>query len=561
MQGKFHLDGQLSGNLKGRLLPRRRLELAGKTAIAGGHLQWEGEGKSVSTALRTAELSLSWKKEALDGELHLVLSGYGRVRGTFQVPLPARLPTAVQKNGPVKIDLAADVAEKGLLSAAFPALVRETQGHLTLGLHVAGTWLQPETSGHLSLNDGAAFLPLAGIHLKKIGVQGHFDGQRIEIDSFQAESGSGKLQGSATVTLRRWRLASYRGSVKGDKFQAIDLPEMRVEISPDLKIEGTAEKLKVRGTIRVPHLLVTGFQTRAPVQTSPDVVIVGKTASQKKPLPMAVDLQVHIILGDHVLVKAMGADARLTGEVTVNAAGASNVTAQGEIKVAQGTFSSYGVSLNITRGQVLFSGGPVSRPTLDILATRTIQAATSGTPASSTASQLSSGGAQAVPVGAQSVPFGPITSGSQVTVGVHVTGTPANPTVSLYSQPAMSDTDILAYIVLGHPFGAESGQANLLMLAAGGLLSQGQSAVLQDKIKNTLGLSTLSIDSGGGNIQQSMVTLGKYLTPQLYISFSQSLLSQTREVRLRYDFFKNWQIESETGQESGVDLYYKIEFK
>jgi len=58
-----------------------------------------------------------------------------------------------------------------------------------------------------------------------------------------------------------------------------------------------------------------------------------------------------------------------------------------------------------------------------------------------------------------------------------------------------------------------------------------------------------------------MFTVGKYLTPQLYISYGKSLFTGSNLVRLRYDIFKQWQIETQTGSESGADLYYKLEFK
>ena len=57
-----------------------------------------------------------------------------------------------------------------------------------------------------------------------------------------------------------------------------------------------------------------------------------------------------------------------------------------------------------------------------------------------------------------------------------------------------------------------------------------------------------------------MLTVGKYLTPQLYFSYGRSLFTGGNLFRLRYDLFKQWQIETQTGSESGVDLYYKIEF-
>jgi len=41
-----------------------------------------------------------------------------------------------------------------------------------------------------------------------------------------------------------------------------------------------------------------------------------------------------------------------------------------------------------------------------------------------------------------------------------------------------------------------------------------------------------------------------------------TLFTGSNLFRLRYDIFKNWQIETQTGGgESGADLYYKLEFK
>jgi len=150
----------------------------------------------------------------------------------------------------------------------------------------------------------------------------------------------------------------------------------------------------------------------------------------------------------------------------------------------------------------------------------------------------------------------------------------------------MPDSDILAYIVLGRPLGSSGQQTGLLTQAAGVLLSSSQSQALMDQIRNRLGLSTLEVKSGVGTtsspmgykplavtppgtapatqtpgITQTMMTVGKYLTPELYISYGRSLFTGTNLFLLRYDIFKKWQIETQTGAESGADLYYKIEFK
>jgi len=146
--------------------------------------------------------------------------------------------------------------------------------------------------------------------------------------------------------------------------------------------------------------------------------------------------------------------------------------------------------------------------------------------------------------------------------------------------------DILAYIVLGHPLGSSSEQASLMAVAAGALLTSQQSETIQRQIKSRLGLDTFEISAdvakqdgymggykrvnvtptgtGGINsaasVSETMLVVGKYLTPKLYISYGRSLFSGGNLFFMRYDVSKSWQVETQTGKESGVDIYYKFEF-
>jgi translocation and assembly module TamB len=149
----------------------------------------------------------------------------------------------------------------------------------------------------------------------------------------------------------------------------------------------------------------------------------------------------------------------------------------------------------------------------------------------------------------------------EVRAGVRGTGTVQKPVVKLYSSPVMSDTDVLAYVVLGRPIGQDGAQFDLLMVAAGALLSKGESAVLQDRLQRRLGLDVIEIQAGSGDVTASMVTVGKYLSPKLYISLGHALFTGTNEFRMRYSISKSWEVESNFGEQSGADLFYKIEFK
>jgi len=84
--------------------------------------------------------------------------------------------------------------------------------------------------------------------------------------------------------------------------------------------------------------------------------------------------------------------------------------------------------------------------------------------------------------------------------------------------------------------------------------------MLQEQIKRQLGIDVIELE-GSGDVAGSMVTVGKYLSPKLYLSFGQALFNNASEARLRYSITPSWELESKTaGEKSGVDLYYNIEF-
>jgi translocation and assembly module TamB len=513
--------GSLSGALTAELYPDSTFAVTGATTGNAVTLSWKQKQGEVSMALRNADLSWRWQKNTLDLDLALTLVDHGEIKGNLALPLPAAFPVTFAPAGPLRGEVKGRFKERGLLTALLPGVLRESHGDLDLDLRIDGSWQQPELAGKLQLNGAGAYLPVAGITLHDLSVQADFANDQIRIPVFKVSSGHGELTGEGELRLQQWQIAEYNGTVKGERFVTVNLPELRLLTSPDLTISGTMQTVKVRGEIKLPELLVRGRQTQAPLRQHADVLIVDAPLADTGETPLALDLEVKLILGERVLVKFGGIDARLSGAVLVTARGNEEMNGRGEIRVVEGAYAAYGMKLGISRGTLLFAGGPVEQPTLDILALR---------------------------------------KSGEVKAGVRVGGTPRSPTVKLYSEPAMPDTDILSYIVLGRPMGTDAGQADLLMVAAGALLAKGESTVLQDRLRRRVGLDVLDIQSGDGDLTTSVITVGKYLNPKLYVSLGHSLFTGANVVGLRYSISERWQTESTVGEESGVDLFYKIEF-
>jgi translocation and assembly module TamB len=360
--------------------------------------------------------------------------------------------------------------------------------------------------------------------------------QTVHITSFRVRSGPGSIEGTGTVWLKDRGIDRFKTSFTGEKFQAVRLPEMELLASPRLAFEGSTKKVQIRGSITIPELLIRGSSTGAVARPSKDVVRVGESRAKGGDHSFPLDAQVRVILGDRAFIKAEGVDARLEGDVLLMAEVLDAIKAKGEIRLRDGTYSTSGVRLAITRGRVIFHGGPADQPKLDVLALRTIE--------------------ERPDQAGQS-----LGRFKEVKAGVIVTGTPLAPLVRLYSEPSMPDADILSYIVFGKPMSSDEAKSSLLASAAEALLSGGGSESTLSQLKRQFGPDTVDMKSGKtGSTTQSIVTVWKYLQPKLYVSYGRSLFSEDYYVTLRYTLSRKWEVESKAGAQTGANIYYRIEF-
>ncbi len=531
------MTGTVSCTAAGRLLPGLRVDASGELRLSQGAFSLQDKKGIVTAQAEKAQLRWTLREKTLSGDLDLLLTNHGSLKAEFRLPVEARLPVVLDAEGPVQLAARADMREKGLLSSLFPGLIQESRGRLALNGSADGTWSAPKIHGTLRVDQAGAYLPSTGIQLSDVTMDAQFEDQTVRITSFGARSGPGQLEGTGTVWLKDRGIDRIDLTLSGERFQVVRLPEMEMLANPSLTIKGAPKNLQVRGSITIPELLIRGGETKAVARPSKDVVKVDGSRAPKGDRAFPVDAEVRVILGDRAFIKAEGLDARLEGDVLLTAASLDAIKAKGEIRLKDGMYTTRGARLNITRGRIVFDGGPAGQPTLDVLALRTIEERTDR--AGQTLGKF-----------------------REVKAGVIVTGTPLAPLVRLYSEPSMPDADILSYIVLGQPAsGGDASTSALLAATAEALLSGGGSESTLSQLKRQFGPDTVDMKSKtAGGTTQSIVTVGKYLQPKLYVSYGRSLFSDEYYVTLRYTLSKSWEVESKAGTQTGANLYYRIEF-
>jgi translocation and assembly module TamB len=301
---------------------------------------------------------------------------------------------------------------------------------------------------------------------------------------------------------------------------------MRVIVSPALEVVYTGELARVTGELLVSEAEVVLDDEQEPgvVLPSEDVVFVDRApeheAERVEERPLPVSAHVRVILGNEVRLTGPGVEARLGGSLLVLQEPGATARAVGEIRIVEGSYAAYGQRLQIESGRLYFAGGPVDNPAIDLRAYRL--------------------------------------AGDGVRAGIEVGGTLERPEVALWSDPDLPETDQLSYVMLGRRFDdASRSDGDLLTKAATGLGLKG-GRLLGERVASTLGLEEVTVEAEDGYEDASLV-LGKYLSPELYVSYGIGLFEPVNVFRIRYLVSDHWTLQAETGDGTSGDVVYTVE--
>jgi translocation and assembly module TamB len=193
----------------------------------------------------------------------------------------------------------------------------------------------------------------------------------------------------------------------------------------------------------------------------------------------------------------------------------------------EGTYKAYGQDLTIRQGRLLFAGSPLDNPRLNIVAVREIEPE----------------------------------EGDTVIAGLNISGSAQNPQLTVFSEPAMGQSDALAYLVTGKPLsevGQGEGEGDMLQSAARSL-GAAAGGLLAKNIGKRLGVDELSVKDDEA-IGGAALTVGQYLSPRLYLSYGIGLFEPGEVITLRYKLSRSLALEALNGPEdSRAGLEYRKE--
>ncbi len=489
----------------------------GKLHAARGDVETEGGALNVekhpALVFKASTLRISDEDSGTQAQLHMPLDNGGiEVDATLA---PAMADGARALSGHVGVDVG-DLTPLRLLSPQVESVSGQVHGDFKLG----GTATQPLAEGVLQLADGRVRLGAPGIEVTalKAMLKGSSASPVISLEA-SGESGGGALALTGSINPRDAQ-QRLQFKLSGHDFQVMNTTQVRVWASPDLQFTAGDDHAELHGEVQVPRAEIRPKSLTQGVGPSRDQIILGPEEQLPAASVFKVISQVRIALGESVSFEGYGLKALLRGAIDTSDEPGRPTQARGEITLAEGRYKAYGQDLTIENGRLLFDGGLITQPAVEVRAVRN--------------------------------------NTSEITVGVLVRGTLAAPQLTLFSSPDMPPEQQLSWLILGHgaeeqPNASERGSLSSAALSLG--MSGG--SYLTQKIGGTLGLDEVSVSSKPGQTSdQAQFTLGKYLSPRLYISYGVGLFQPGHTFRLLYDISKHFKLSTETGVESGGDILY-----
>ncbi len=247
-------------------------------------------------------------------------------------------------------------------------------------------------------------------------------------------------------------------------------------------------------------------------------------AHRQKEIKEGASIDVSIDLGNAVKLEAMGLKAQVAGGIKIlKKAEDDEIRSSGKISLIGGKADLYGHRFMVSYADSLFDGN-IANPKI-------------------------SAEVVADPSGIE----------DDVVAGVRISGRATEPEITLFSRPAMSQNEILSYLLYGHGLeknsnDPESSSAQLLTA-----LGLGTTSGLMNSVAGALGMGSVQFGSSGSG-DQTQIGVQTYLTNNIMISYGYGVFTSVGEFRLRYELMRRLYAEFVSSLDQAVDLVYSFEF-
>ncbi|MGF1605072.1 MAG: translocation/assembly module TamB domain-containing protein [Rhodothalassiaceae bacterium] len=506
----------------------------GRLAIQARDLRPFTGGADLEPAVLNLEGQLDDGRLRLSGRLDDPFGAQARIQAALPMRVNAQSLSPIIPEG---AQLAASAAWQGEIEGLMILLAlpdQEARGLLDLDLRLEGPLQTPALSGTLDFDDGYYENDAIGFVADAVHLAADVNDQRLTITEFTATDGEdGAMEADGHVEWMARGLGSTGLLLTLDEMVLVRRPDIRGAASADLSLIGDGDGLALAGRVDLDRANVQLIDPTTRSIPTLDVVEIHGDMPVSEPDQSAEDggiavppirLDVTIDIPNQLFVRGRGLESEWQGDISVTGT-AEQPVLRGSVSVLTGQFDFAGDRFDLARGEVVLDGGREIDPRLDVRAQTEVE-----------------------------------TSGTDYTAILEVTGRTSEPEITLSSEPALPEDEILALILFGTNVSELGpGEALELALTLNTLRSGGEG--LQGRARRTLGLDRLSL---GEDTQEDTnlptITGGKYLTNNIYLELTTATATGDTSAQLEVELTDNLSLVSRLGLQTDNNLGVRWSF-
>lgn len=399
------------------------------------------------------------------------------------------------------------------------------EGTLSADFKIKGALKSPNIRGTLNLRNGLYENLEYGAYINDIQADIDANGQSVTISEFRAQSHKeGSIRGAGTIDLAKNNMSV---DVSGSSFKLLDSELIRADIREfALKLSGEFDNLMCSGNV-----LFEKGKLDIGTNLAPEIKLIkdcddqkiATDAQQKQDLPSFVTLDIKVGSQPLFEVKGRGLDSVWGGELTVKGNALKPILA-GEIKLERGSFKLLGTDLDLTEGNILFSGDKDNKPYIQIVAT---------------------------------------TQNAEYKMQVSIRGTPESLNFDFSSNPSLPKDEIISQILFGKlSEDLTAFEAIQLARSIAALTGGGSSTDIMGELSESLGVDLISV---GFDKDQSTASIHieKRLNDRVKIVTDQSSDIEESSVGVEMKITDHISLKSQHGlvtPDENISINYKLDY-
>jgi autotransporter translocation and assembly factor TamB len=509
------------------------------TAVDTGRVTAAG----VSYAGLTAEVSYQQRRLEVNATLRQDTNHTLTVEGG----VPLSLQWAGEWPSPALGEADLRVHSAGLSVAfldLFSPSLQNARGTVTLNVQLRGPLRELVPSGTVELHQGQVHVTPLAVTFTGVQAQAELAPGAVQITQLVIQAGDGQLTGTGSLGLQQYAISDFDLALRAKRFRVIDTHEYAAAVSGQVNGSGSWQqpvfqgKLELVDTVLRPNftVLTSGPPPRDPtirvVETTQELKTVPRPQPPEQPeesesqgslapaLYQRLGLEVMVTVPRGTWIYLNDGTVEIQGKIEAQKVPGQEMRLVGAIEAVRGWYTYHGRKLRLQHGRMDFTGATPVDPALDVIAQHTVQ---------------------------------------DYQIDTVVGGTMRQPTLTLRSEPALEQADILSLLVFGRTTDALNGgeqtklQSQVLQAAAGYLAND-----LRQSVAEALGIQNLELEVGQ-TLGQTRIGVGQYVTEDIYLSASQAIGdTASPEFTAEYNLGQHWQLQASETAKGGeaIDLFW-----